>query len=76
MSAFGGIADIDQPFLIDVDTTKAAAAAWRRFVSCVRSLPAEQAMPLWKAALAEAQLATVTISKGEYQVECVAFGTF
>jgi hypothetical protein len=30
-----------------------AIAAWRRFVSCVRSLPAEQAMPMWQAALAE-----------------------
>jgi hypothetical protein len=31
------------------DLKREAAAAWRRFVSCVRSLPAEQAMPLWQA---------------------------
>jgi hypothetical protein len=31
-----------------------AMAAWRRFVCCVRSLLADQAVPLWQAALAEA----------------------
>jgi hypothetical protein len=35
------------------DFKRDAIAAWRRFVSCVRSLPAEQAMPMWQAALAE-----------------------
>jgi hypothetical protein len=35
-----------------------AQAAWRRFVSCVRSLPADQARPLWQAALAEADFHT------------------
>jgi hypothetical protein len=30
-----------------------AMAAWRRFVSCVRSLPADQAAALWEIALAE-----------------------
>lgn len=34
-----------------------AMAAWRRFVSCVGLLPAEQAIPLWRAAVAEACLA-------------------
>jgi hypothetical protein len=33
-----------------------AMAAWRRFVSCVRLLPADQAAPLWQTVLAEAQL--------------------
>jgi hypothetical protein len=57
MSAFGGKADIDQPFLIDVDTTKAAAAAWRRFVAYVSALPQNEAAPLWQTVLAEAQSA-------------------
>jgi hypothetical protein len=35
------------------DLKRDAKAAWRRFVSCVRSLPADQAAPLWQAALAE-----------------------
>jgi hypothetical protein len=35
------------------DFKRDAVAAWRRFVCCVRSLPAEQAMPMWQAALAE-----------------------
>jgi hypothetical protein len=30
-----------------------ARAAWRRFVSCVRLLPPDEAAPLWQAALAE-----------------------
>jgi hypothetical protein len=30
-----------------------AAAAWRRFVSCVQALPPDEAEPLWQAALAE-----------------------
>jgi hypothetical protein len=34
-----------------------AAAAWRRFISCVRLLPPDQAMPLWQIAHSEAQLA-------------------
>jgi hypothetical protein len=32
-----------------------AAAAWRRFVSCVSALPPDQAGPMWQAAFAEAQ---------------------
>jgi hypothetical protein len=39
------------------DLKRDAMAAWRWFVSCVRSLPPDQAAPLWQAALAEAQLA-------------------
>jgi hypothetical protein len=35
------------------DLKRDAMAAWRRFVSCVRSLPADQAAPLWEIALAE-----------------------
>jgi len=50
MSAFGVIVDIDQPWFIDIDTTK-AAAAWRRFVACISALPGQ-------AALAEARLAS------------------
>jgi hypothetical protein len=33
------------------DLKRDAVAAWRRFLSCVRSLPADQARPLWQAAL-------------------------
>jgi hypothetical protein len=33
---------------------KAAAAAWRRFVSCVEKLPLDQAAPLWRDAQAQA----------------------
>src|SRR5262249_21949030 len=40
------------------DLKREAAAAWRRFVSCVRLLPADQAAPLWQAALAEAAALT------------------
>ena len=36
------------------DLRRDAIAAWRRFVSCVSALPADQAAPLWQAALAEA----------------------
>jgi hypothetical protein len=35
------------------DLKRTAMAAWRWFVSCVRSLPADQAAPLWEIALAE-----------------------
>jgi hypothetical protein len=35
------------------DLQRDALGAWRRFVSCVRSLPADQAAPLWEIALAE-----------------------
>ena len=35
------------------DLKRDAMAASRRFVSCVRSLPADQAAPLWEIALAE-----------------------
>jgi hypothetical protein len=37
------------------DLKHEAMAAWRRFVACVRSLPADQAVPLWRAVLAQAQ---------------------
>ncbi|MFZ2078025.1 MAG: hypothetical protein WAV38_15510 [Xanthobacteraceae bacterium] len=40
------------------DLKRDAVAAWRRFVSCVRSLPADQAMPLWQAVSAEAAAMT------------------
>jgi hypothetical protein len=36
------------------DDIAAALAAWRCFVSRVKALPAEQAAPVWQAALAEA----------------------
>jgi hypothetical protein len=35
------------------DDVAVALAAWRRFVSCVRALPTEQAAPVWQAALSE-----------------------
>jgi hypothetical protein len=35
------------------DLKREAAAAWRRFVSCVQALPPDEAEPLWQAALAE-----------------------
>ena len=35
------------------DLKREAAAAWRRFVSCVQALPPDQAMPLWQAVAAE-----------------------
>jgi hypothetical protein len=34
-----------------------AAAAWRRFVSCVEMLPPDQAQPFWQSALTDAQAA-------------------
>jgi hypothetical protein len=40
------------------DLKRDAVAAWRRFVCCMKSLPPDQAAPLWQAALAEGQLAT------------------
>jgi hypothetical protein len=36
------------------DLKREAAAAWRRFVTCVSALPPVQAAPLWHAALSEA----------------------
>lgn len=36
------------------DLQRAAAVAWRRFVSCVEALPPEQATPLWEAMCAQA----------------------
>jgi hypothetical protein len=39
------------------DLKRDAVAAWRRFVSCVRLLPPEQAAPLWQAC--EAAVAAV-----------------
>jgi hypothetical protein len=55
MSAFGGKADIANEVngKCPQDLKRDAMAAWRRFVSCVRSLPADQAAPLWEIALAE-----------------------
>jgi hypothetical protein len=38
------------------DLRRDAAAAWRRFVSCVRLLPPDQAMPLWQAVQAQVPL--------------------
>lgn len=38
------------------DLKREAAAAWRRFVSCVEGLPPEQAAPLWRQAEAQAAL--------------------
>jgi hypothetical protein len=35
------------------DLKREAMAAWRRFVSCVRALPPNDAVPLWRMALAE-----------------------
>src|SRR5215472_982283 len=35
------------------DLKREAAAAWRRFVSCVQALPSDQAHMLWQAASAE-----------------------
>ena len=50
MSAFGGKADLAKRPTPKRD----AMAAWRKFVSCVGMLPADQAAPLWQAAAAEA----------------------
>ena len=36
------------------DLKREAAAAWRRFLSCVNLLPPDQAVPLWQIVLAEA----------------------
>jgi hypothetical protein len=36
------------------DRVRAAAAAWRRFVSCVEALPPDQAAPFWQTASAKA----------------------
>jgi hypothetical protein len=36
------------------DLKRDAAAAWRRFVSCVKALPADQAAPLWQMGATEA----------------------
>jgi hypothetical protein len=36
-----------------LDLKRDAAAAWKRFIWCLRSLPAHEAAPLWQAALAE-----------------------
>jgi hypothetical protein len=35
------------------DLKRDAAAAWRRFVACMRLLPPQQAMPLWQTVAAE-----------------------
>src|SRR5215472_2024889 len=39
------------------DLKREAKRAWRRFVSCVRLLPEDQAAPLWQAVSADTQLA-------------------
>jgi hypothetical protein len=39
------------------DLKRDAMAAWRRFISCVRSLPAGEAPLVWQVVLAEAQMA-------------------
>jgi hypothetical protein len=36
------------------DLHRAAALAWRRFVSCTKALPADEAQPLWRLIAAEA----------------------
>ena len=41
------------------DLHRAAALAWRRFVSCAKALPADEAALLWQAALSEAQSMTM-----------------
>jgi len=41
------------------DLKREAAAAWRRFVTCVSALPPDQAAPLWQAALSEARSMTM-----------------
>jgi len=41
------------------DLHRAAALAWRRFVSCAKALPANEAALLWQAALSEAQSMTM-----------------
>ena len=40
----------------ELDAVTQAAAAWRRFIACVNSLPPDQAAPLWKAAQAQATM--------------------
>jgi hypothetical protein len=44
-----GMFDIDywKQHQMPADLKRDAVAAWRRFVSCVRSLPADQAAALW-----------------------------
>ena len=42
------------------DLHRAAALAWRRFVSCATALPPNEAVPLWQAA--QAELATYCLS--------------
>jgi hypothetical protein len=37
------------------DLKREAAAAWRRFVSCVRLLPPDQAMMMWQAVSVEVE---------------------
>ena len=35
------------------DLKRDARAAWKRLVTCLRSLPADEATPLWQAAISE-----------------------
>jgi hypothetical protein len=51
------------------DGVKAAAAAWRRFVSCVEALPPDQAAPLWQTAQAAINCHAANV---RYWGECVA----
>jgi len=44
------------------DLVASAEYAWRRFVSCVKMLPPDQATPLWQAAQAQAAAALATLS--------------
>jgi hypothetical protein len=55
MSAFGGKADIANEVngKCPQDLKRDVMAAWRRFVSCVQAMPADQAALLWQAVLAE-----------------------
>jgi hypothetical protein len=55
------------------DPVKAATAAWARFRSCLEALPADQAAPLWQAALAEAHLCSGVVDKFEPPVKVSNF---
>jgi len=52
------------------DLKRDAVAAWRRFVCCVRSLPGDQAAPLWEIALPEV-LGNLGMSAVPQQATCV-----
>jgi len=44
------------------DLRRDAVAAWRRFVCCMKSLPPDQAAPLWQAAQAQAAVSLGTVA--------------